>query len=67
MALTLVKMQHDMLAKAVAERDSNLVHVTKWEDFVPALALGKLCLTPFCDEMEVTLCNGGTMRRHEAP
>ena len=37
MALTLVKMQHDMLAKAVAERDSNLVHVTKWEDFVPAL------------------------------
>ena len=51
-ALTLVKMQHDMLAKAVAERDSNLVHVTKWEDFVPALALGKLCLTPFCDEME---------------
>lgn len=52
-ALTLVKMQHEMLAKATAERDANLVRVTKWEEFVPALAQGKLCLTPFCDEMEV--------------
>lgn len=51
-ALTLVKMQHEMLTKATAERDANLVRVTKWEDFVPALAQGKLCLTPFCDELE---------------
>jgi len=51
-ALTLVKMQHEMLAKATAERDANLCRVTKWEQFVPALALGKLCLTPFCDELE---------------
>jgi len=51
-ALTLVKMQHEMLAKATKERNDNLVQVTKWEEFVPALALGKLCLTPFCDEME---------------
>ncbi|KAL3920271.1 MAG: hypothetical protein SGPRY_005314, partial [Prymnesium sp.] len=51
-ALTLVKMQHEMLTKATIERDANLVRVTKWEQFVPALAQGKLCLTPFCDEME---------------
>lgn len=56
----MVKMQHEMLQKAVAERDANLVRVTKWEDFVPALAKGKLCLTPFCDETEVcysSLCS----------
>jgi len=51
-ALTLVKMQHELLAKATEERNKNLVTVTKWEEFVPALALGKLCLTPFCDEEE---------------
>ena len=34
-ALQLVTMQHDLLEKA--REKAKVIHVTKWEDFVPAL------------------------------
>jgi hypothetical protein len=39
-----------------------------WKDFVPALNDKCLCLTPFCDEVEVSnaLALGDT-RPHDAP
>jgi len=51
-ALLLVTMQHDLLRRAREKRDAKLVKVTKWEDFVPALADHCLVLTPFCNEEE---------------
>ena len=51
-ALLLVSIQHDMLARAQKERDEALVRVMKWEDFVPTIGEGKLALTPFCNETE---------------
>mmetsp|Transcript_5597 Transcript_5597/g.8233 ORF Transcript_5597/g.8233 Transcript_5597/m.8233 type:complete len:236 (-) Transcript_5597:1759-2466(-) len=47
---SLLNQAHDiMFAKASAARDSKLVQVTKWEDFVPALDNNCLVLTPWCD------------------
>jgi len=51
-ALLLVTMQHQLLEKARAQRDSNLTQVWTWEDFTPAIGEGKLVLTPFCNEIE---------------
>mmetsp|Transcript_15510 Transcript_15510/g.41585 ORF Transcript_15510/g.41585 Transcript_15510/m.41585 type:complete len:699 (-) Transcript_15510:368-2464(-) len=51
-ALLLVEMQHDMLAKATAQRDSCISRVTEWKDFVPALDKKHMVLTPFCNEEE---------------
>ena len=51
-ALELVSMQHDLLARARAKRDEKMCQVWKWEDFTPAIQEGKLVLTPFCDETE---------------
>ena len=31
-----------------------MVRVTEWKDFVPAMAEGKLALTPFCNDEEAT-------------
>jgi prolyl-tRNA synthetase len=47
---TLACMQHDLLAKATAERDSRLTTVMEWKDFVPALLKGNMCLTPWCND-----------------
>jgi len=49
-ALALVTMQNDLLERA--REKAKVEHVLKWEDFVPALQLGKMVLTPFCDETE---------------
>ncbi len=35
-----------------AERAGRTKIVMKWEEFVPALDTGSMCLTPFCDETE---------------
>jgi len=53
-ALLLVSMQHDLLARATALRDKALIKVTAWEQFVPTIAQGKLALTPFCNDSEAT-------------
>lgn len=53
-ALLLVQMQHEMLAKATATRDAALMKVTEWKDFVPAISEGKLALTPWCNDAEAT-------------
>lgn len=44
----LVEIQKDMFLKAKASRDSHLVQVTDWKDFVPNLELHNLVLTPWC-------------------
>lgn len=44
--------QAEMLAKATATRDSCIVKVNEWKDFVPALQQNCMCLTPFCNELE---------------
>ena len=49
-ALLLVTMQHDLLAKARGVRDAALITVMKWEDFSPVVSAGKLALTPFCND-----------------
>jgi prolyl-tRNA synthetase len=49
-ALLLVTMQHALLAKAAKARDDALVRVMEWKDFVPAVSVGKLALTPFCND-----------------
>ena len=53
-ALLLVQMQHEMLAKAKAIRDASLVKLTGWDGFVNALSQGKLVLTPWCNDAEAT-------------
>lgn len=40
--------QTDMLEKARAVRDSHLVQVTEWKDFVPEIEKHNLVLTPWC-------------------
>ena len=44
----LVNIQNEMFAKAKAARDTHLVKVTDWKDFVPNLELNNLVLTPWC-------------------
>ena len=46
------EIQASMFRVAKEGRDSKMVTVTKWEDFVPALEKGCLVLTPFCDNVE---------------
>ena len=48
----LVTMQQEMLARAVAKRDSCIIRVTKWDEFVPVLQNKCMALTPFCNETE---------------
>lgn len=52
-AALLETMQMDMLTGARAVRDKAIVHVAKWEDFVPALDRKCMVLAPWC---EVTEC-----------
>ena len=40
--------QTDMLERARAVRDSHLVRVTEWKDFVPEIEKHNLVLTPWC-------------------
>jgi len=47
---TLAQIQHDMLAKATAVRDSRITTVMEWKDFVPALMKGNMVLTPWCGD-----------------
>lgn len=42
------EIQGNMFTKAKEARDSHLVHVTEWKDFVPNLELNNLVLTPWC-------------------
>jgi len=53
-ALLLVTMQHDLLARSTAKRDAALVKVMSWEQFVPTVSQGKLALTPFCNDEQAT-------------
>lgn len=48
----LEQIQHDMLERARAERNTRIKRVTEWKDFVPALQEGCMVLTPFCNETE---------------
>jgi prolyl-tRNA synthetase len=48
MLTTLDEIQIAMFEKAKATRDSHLVQVTEWKDFVPNLELNNLVLTPWC-------------------
>jgi prolyl-tRNA synthetase len=42
------EIQKAMFEKAAAERDSHVVKVTDWKDFVPNLEKNNLVLTPWC-------------------
>jgi len=42
------EIQNTMFAKAKAARDSHVVQVTEWKDFVPNLEKNNLVLTPWC-------------------
>jgi prolyl-tRNA synthetase len=44
----LEEIQTAMFEKAKATRDSHLVKVTEWKDFVPNLELNNLVMTPWC-------------------
>jgi len=44
----LVEIQDTMFAKAKAARDSHVVQVTEWKNFVPELEKHNLVLTPWC-------------------
>jgi len=44
----LERIQADLYARAEAEFKSHTVHVTKWDDFVPALNAKNVCLIPHC-------------------
>ena len=44
------EMQAALLAKATAERNSRIVKVTQWSDFVPALDRKCMVLAPWCEE-----------------
>lgn len=44
----LVEIQATMFAKAKAARDSHVVKVMEWKDFVPELEKNNLVLTPWC-------------------
>lgn len=44
--------QATMFRVAKEKRDAKIVQVTKWDDFVPALEMGNMVLTPFCDQSE---------------
>ena len=46
----LATIQHEMLARATAERDSRLITCTDRKDFVPNLLKGNMLLTPWCNE-----------------
>jgi len=48
----LESIQVRMFQKAKEGRDSKIITVMKWAEFVPALETGSLVLTPFCDQME---------------
>jgi len=47
-AKKLDSIQKAMFVKAKEARDSHLVKVTEWKDFVPNLELNNLVLTPWC-------------------
>ena len=49
-ALLLVQMQHELLARAKEKRDAAIARVMVWSDFVPTISEGKLALTPFCND-----------------
>merc|ERR1719197_2105204 len=42
------EMQARMLAKATTFRDEHISHITKWEEFMPALDKRHLILAPWC-------------------
>lgn len=50
--LQLDVIQASLLDKARSVRDEHIVHVEKWEDFVPALDKKNLVLTPWCERTE---------------
>mmetsp|Transcript_55509 Transcript_55509/g.84014 ORF Transcript_55509/g.84014 Transcript_55509/m.84014 type:complete len:310 (+) Transcript_55509:2-931(+) len=52
LALEMAVIQATMFANAQAERAGRTKTVMKWDEFVPALDSGCMCMTPFCDEEE---------------
>ena len=52
MQLELELIQHQMYKNARDRHDKLTKTVMNWEDFVPALNEGCMCLTPFCNEPE---------------
>ena len=44
------EIQNALFQKAKAERDSHIVRVTEWKDFVPALNAKEICLCSWCGE-----------------
>lgn len=44
------EIQTALFQKAKAERDSHIVRVTEWKDFVPALNAKEICLCAWCNE-----------------
>jgi len=49
---TLQEIHDQLYSKSLAERDSRMASIDKWEDFSPNLNAGKLVLIPFCGEPE---------------
>mmetsp|Transcript_38436 Transcript_38436/g.46356 ORF Transcript_38436/g.46356 Transcript_38436/m.46356 type:complete len:501 (+) Transcript_38436:50-1552(+) len=45
-------MQAEMLARAVAKRNSQITTVLEWKDFVPALDKKHMVIAPWCEEVE---------------
>ncbi|KAL7565933.1 hypothetical protein ACA910_008394 [Epithemia clementina (nom. ined.)] len=62
--------QNDMFVKAKQARDSHIVQVTDWKDFVPNLEQNNLVLTPWCggeyQEWEETVKNKSRQESLEA-
>mmetsp|Transcript_12979 Transcript_12979/g.18815 ORF Transcript_12979/g.18815 Transcript_12979/m.18815 type:complete len:717 (+) Transcript_12979:63-2213(+) len=52
MQLELELIQHQMYKNAKDKHNQLTKTVMKWEEFVPALNAGCMCLTPFCEEVE---------------
>lgn len=44
--------QHDMLARATAERDANIAHADNWDDFMTELNKKKIVMAPWCGSVE---------------
>jgi prolyl-tRNA synthetase len=47
----LADIQKNMLDRAREELNANIVTITEWDQFIPALDEKKIVLAPWCDEM----------------
>lgn len=44
------EIQNALFQKAKAERDSHIIRITQWKDFIPALNAREICLCTWCNE-----------------